>query len=400
MATVTIVYHKRKLNAKGEAPIHFRIIKNRKANVIASGISVAPHQWDYKKNKVKSNHPNSARLNSFLLNKFTEIQDSVLQHETQSKFQTSKSLKEKVFGKKPHEFFPFAESIVAQYKQEGRIGTHDKNRSVVEKLKNYHGALTFHDITADFLIKYEKHLREFHGNLTNTVGKDMKFIKKVFNEAVKCDIIGYEANPFHKYKIKQERTHRDYLTEDELARIEECKIESGTRLEHSRDMFVFAAYTGGLRVSDVLQLKWTNFDGTYLHITIRKTSAQLSIKVPNKALEIFKKYRKIQSKKEDFVFPVLRPTINILDPVELDVGITCATSIINKNLKVLAKKAEIDKRLSFHISRHSFAVMGLRKGISIDKISKLMAHSAIKETQVYAKIVGEELDKAMDSFNS
>jgi integrase/recombinase XerD len=87
------------------------------------------------------------------------------------------------------------------------------------------------------------------------------------------------------------------------------------------------------------------------------------------------------------------------DPVALDAAITSATTQINKNLKTLAKMAEIEKRLSFHISRHSFAVMALRKGITIDKVSKLMAHSAIKETLIYAKIVNEELDKAMDILN-
>lgn len=399
MTSVTIVYRKDKINAKNEAPIHFRIIKNRKASYIASGIMIPLHQWDEKKNKVKSTYRNSARLNSYLLNKFTEVQDTVLQHETISKSFTSKNLKEKVFGKKPYDFFAFADDVVAQYRKEGRIGTYDKNRSVVEKLKEYKPSLTFYDITPEFLIKYEQYLREEHGNITNTVGKDMKFIRKVFNDAIKSDIIGYETSPFRKYKIKQERTHRDYLTEEELTRIEECSIKPGTRLELSRDMFVFASYTGGIRVSDMLQLKWENFDGTYLHIVIRKTGAQLSIKVPNKGLQIIGRYRKDDGSSKDFIFPMLRPILNINDPVELDAAITSATTIINKNLKVLAKKAKIEKRLSFHISRHSFAVMALRKGISIDKVSKLMAHAAIRETQVYAKIVSEELDRAMEVFN-
>lgn len=399
MASVTIVYRKDKINAKNEAPIHFRIIKNRKASYIASGIMIPPNQWDDKKNKVKSTYRNSARLNSYLSNKFTEIQDTVLQHETLSKSFTSQNLKEKVFGKKPQDFFSFAENIVAQYKKEGRIGTYDKNRSVVEKLKEYKFSLTFYDITPEFLMKYEQYLREVHGNVTNTVGKDMKFIRKVFNDAIKSDIIGYETNPFRKYKIKQERTHRDYLTEEELTRIEGCNVNPGSRLELSKNMFVFACYTGGLRVSDMLQLKWANFDGIYLNIVITKTGAQLSIKIPNKGLQIISKYRKEDTTRDDFIFPMLRPTLNMNDPVALDAAITSATTLINKNLKILAKKSEIQKRLSFHISRHSFAVMALRKGITIDKVSKLMAHSAIKETQVYAKIVSEELDKAMDIFN-
>lgn len=399
MTSVTIVYRKDKLNARNEAPIHFRIIKNRKASYIASGIMIPPHQWDEKKNKVKSTYRNSARLNSYLSNKFTEIQDTVLQHETTSTSLTSKNLKDKVFGKKPYDFFSFVDDVVAQYRKEGRIGTHDKNRSVVEKLKAYKPSLTFNDITPAFLIRYEQHLREHHGNCTNTVSKDMKFIRKVFNDAIKSDVIGYEANPFRKYQIKQERTQRGYLTEEELSKVEQCSIIPGTRLELSRDMFVFAAYTGGLRVSDMLQLKWENFDGIYLHIVIKKTGAQLSIKVPNKGLQILSRYKDDDSKGDDFMFPMLRPDLNMSDLVTLDAAITSATTLINKNLKTLAKRVKVEKRLSFHISRHTFAVMALRKGISIDKVSKLMAHATIRETQVYAKIVSEELDKAMEVFN-
>ncbi len=96
MTSVAIVYRKDKLNARKEAPIHFRIIKNRKASYIASGIMVSLQQWNEKKSRVKPTHPNSARLNSYLSNKFTEVQDIVLQHEILSKSLTSKNLKEKV----------------------------------------------------------------------------------------------------------------------------------------------------------------------------------------------------------------------------------------------------------------------------------------------------------------
>lgn len=400
MASVTIVVRKDKLNTKGDAPIHFRIIKNRKASYIASGIMIPPHQWDEKKNKVKSTYRNSARLNSYLSNKFTEIQDTVLHHETQSKSLTSKSLKEKVFGKRPSDFFAFSDSIVEQYRKEGRIGTYDKNRSVISKLKEYRPSLTFYDITPDFLMKYEQYLRIEHGNMTNTVHKDMKFIRKVFNDAIRADVIELDASPFRKYKLKEERTHRDYLTEDELTRIEECNINPGTRLALHRDMFIFASCTGGLRVSDVLQLRWANFDGSHFNIVIAKTGVQVSIKVPNKGLDIIGRYRKENSGKDDFIFPMLRQTLNMNDPVAVDAAITSATTQINSNLKTLAEMVKVEKRLSFHISRHSFAVMALKKGITIDKVSKLLAHSNIRETQIYAKVVNEELDKAMEAFNT
>ena len=96
---------------------------------------------------------------------------------------------------------------------------------------------------------------------------------------------------------------------------------------------------------------------------------------------------------------MLDNTLNLDDPQESYSAISSATAYINKNLKLIAAKAEIDKPLSFHISRHTFATRALTKGMSIDKVSKILGHAQIRETQIYAKIVNTELDKAMDIFN-
>ncbi len=164
-------------------------------------------------------------------------------------------------------------------------------------------------------------------------------------------------------------------------------------------MFVFSAYAGGLRVSDVLLLKWKDFDGHHIHVTIMKTGGQLSIKLPNKSLEIIKKYKLAKADKNAFIFPLLPDELELTNAREVDTEISRATAYTNKNLKIIAKKLEIEKNISFHISRHTFATRALRKGISIDKVSKILGHAALRETQIYAKIVRSELDKAMDIFN-
>jgi integrase/recombinase XerD len=165
-------------------------------------------------------------------------------------------------------------------------------------------------------------------------------------------------------------------------------------------MFIFAAYTGGLRISDVLKLKWQNFDGTHLHIAIHKTKSQLSIKLPNKAIAIISEFQTNKTKPTDFIFPMLPNGTDLNNPQISYTQISSATAYINKNLKLLATKADIQKHLSFHISRHTWATRALKKGISIDKVSKLMGHAQLRETQIYAKIVNSELDKAMDVFNN
>lgn len=389
------------MKKNGEAPIHFRIIKDRKISYISSSIFIPIEHWDEKNNKIKSKHTNSARLNSFLTNKYAELQDQVYEHITVSKSVTNKQLKEKIYGKNPSSFLEFADKANLQYELEGKIGTFDKNKSILMKLKNYLNGrdITFQEITPEFLLKYEQYLRTVHLNKTNTVHKDYKFIRKLFNDALRLDIIDHSNNPFTKYKVKTEKTQRQYLTEEELSRIELMDINLSHKMNMHRDMFVFASYAGGLRVSDVIQLKWKHFNGSNIDFTIKKTGMQLSIKLPNKALDIINKYKQEGSTPNTYIFPALKSDIESLSPREIDGAISRATALINKNLKYIAAKNNITKNLSFHISRHTFATRALFKGISIDKVSKLMGHSAIKETQIYAKIINTELDKAMDVFN-
>ena len=209
----------------------------------------------------------------------------------------------------------------------------------------------------------------------------------------------FKDNPFLKIKFKLEPTQRSYLTEDELKQIETLELKENLNVFHHRNMYLFAATAGGLRISDLLKLKWSNFDGERLIIKIQKTGQPLIIKLPNKSLEILSYYKQFSKKDSDYVFPGLNNDYDYSNPKILHNAISSATTLCNKSLKEIAKKANIDKHISFHTSRHTFATRALRKGMRIEYVGKIMGHKDIKETQVYAKIINEELEKAMDIFN-
>ena len=163
---------------------------------------------------------------------------------------------------------------------------------------------------------------------------------------------------------------------------------------------------GGLRISDILTLQWENFDGSHITIKILKTGSTVSIKVPQRGLEILELYKEKTLKNKNgiesasnFVFPILSDDYYSLTPTLAHNSLSSATAYVNKNLKEIAKLAAIEKTISYHTSRNTFGTRALRKGMRIEYVSKLMGHATIKETQVYAKIVNEELDKAMDVFN-
>ena len=401
MATVSIILRTDKPKKDGTMPINFLIIKDRIKTKIATKIFIEQKYWDSKKSKIKPGAPNSARNNSFLQNKLAELQDHVFEHLTVSKSRTARQLKNEIFGREPLDFFKFSEDVLDRYTRNGQIGTHDRCQAIINKLKGFvkNKTIYFQEMTPDFLREYEKYLRVDLKNKTNTIHANFKFIRQLFNEALNQDLLDSSFDSFKKYKVKTEKTQRVYLTEEELETIENFDCGDNEKMALHRDMFVFAAYTGGLRVSDVLKLKWKNIDKTHIHITIKKTSGQLSIKVPDKSFAIIQKYKSKKFDKDNYVFPMLPNELDENDLVALDNEISKGTALINKSLKALEEDSELGKHISFHISRHTWATRALRKGISIDKVSKLMGHAQIKETQIYAKIVNEELDKAMDVFN-
>lgn len=149
MPTVSTVLRTDRLNKNGKAPVNFFIVKDRKLTKISTGILVEPKFWDSKKCRIKNTAENSARLNSFLSNKFSELQDQVFEHETINKSLSTRQLKDKIYGKKPTDFISFANDACQLYLDEGRIGTYDKNKSIINKVTSFanSGNLDFQDIT-------------------------------------------------------------------------------------------------------------------------------------------------------------------------------------------------------------------------------------------------------------
>jgi integrase/recombinase XerD len=155
-------------------------------------------------------------------------------------------------------------------------------------------------------------------------------------------------------------------------------------------------------------MRWKNFDGEHLYFTIKKNQEDISIKLPEKSLALLRYYRAMaQQGKENtfippecYIFPLLKISVDKTDKLILHKAISSATTYVNKNLRLLTKKAKIHKNISFHTARHSWAVRALQKGMRIEYVSKLMGHVSVKHTEVYAKILNEELDKAMEVFNT
>lgn len=399
--TIQIVLRKDKVNLKGDMPIYFRITKNRRSTNIFSGYRIKEKHWDKERRKVKLSHPNSVKINSLLAKKEAAFMDNLMDVESVDLTASLRIIKDKLNGVNHTDFYQVADVIAQGYKLRGQIGSYDKARSIVKKLRDYTGKtkLLLTDMDVVFIKQYEKYLVETKKNSPNTIHKDLKFIRQIFLTAIREGAIEQKHNPFGRIRLTMVKTSREYLLQNEIDVLLALPLEDNLLLQKHRDMFVFSCYACGLRISDVLLMKWQHVNDNRLNITIQKTGTQFSQYIPKPAVEIINKYKKSTIQPTDFIFSALPADINLKNPAAVDSAISGATAKINKSLKVIASKAGISKHLSFHVSRHSFATNALRKGIPLEQVQKLMGHSNIRETQIYAKIVDIDLDESMKLFD-
>jgi len=225
--------------------------------------------------------------------------------------------------------------------------------------------------------------------------------------AVADGLLPFEKNPFLKIKLRGLATKRTFLLDDELELLKRLELSKNCQLNHHRNLYLFSAYACGIRISDLLMMRWRNVSGDRLCFQIRKNKETLGIKMPPKALEILNFYRELAKKNhyhdelnpDGFIFPLLNLNPHETDRKRIHNAISAATAYTNKDLKNLRVRAGLDKHISFHSARHSWAVRALQKGMRIEYVSRLMGHASVKNTEVYAKILDSELDKAMEVFN-
>lgn len=268
-------------------------------------------------------------------------------------------------------------------------------------------SLYFDDINATLIRDFQQHLLSYCKNRVNTANANLKVIRRLLFDAIADGLLPFEKNPFNKIKLRGQSTKQTFLLDDELEKLEKLELPKDSQLNHYRDLYIFSAYACGIRIADILMMPWRNVSGDRLYFQIRKIKECLGIKLPPKAQNIVGLYRNMAQKKNcqtqlnpgAFIFPLLRLEPSETDRKKIHNAISSATAYTNKDLKKLRIRAGLNKHISFHTARHSWAVRALQKGMRIEHVSPVMGHSSVKNTEIYAKILDCELDKAMEIFN-
>lgn len=383
---------KSKIKANGTAPIYLRITIDGIPKEISSKRYISPTKWDSKLQKVIGNTEDVRTMNAYLKTLEQEVYEAHHMMMKDKTIATSTSLKSKLFGIQPRSrmivpiFQDHNDKIKSLVGQEYAPGTLQRYETSLKHTKEFLqwkfevSNFDIIDIDHAFITDYEYFLRSVRKCGNNTAVKYIKNFKKIIKI---CLANGWlDKDPFANYKSKVREVEREYLSQEEVQTIYNKKFAT-ERLNLVSDIFVFSCFTG-LAYIDVKNLMQSNIslgiDGKRWIFTHRqKTESPSRIPLLQIPEEIIKKYAaNPQCLNEDRLLPVL------------------SNQKMNSYLKEIAGVCGINKELTFHIARHTFATtITLTNGVPIESVSKMLGHKSLKTTQHYAKILDKKVSDDM-----
>ena len=385
-----LFYLKRNAQRKnGNMPIIARITVNGKIAQFSTKLEIHPDCWNTQLGKVAGRSLDNQKINSLL----EEIKSSVhrIYHEQQRRdnFVTAEKVKNEFLGLSESNktlmdlFVRHNDDVKKLIGISKSKATHQKYEVTRKHLacfikKRYNlSDISMKEINNQFITDFEVYLLSTAGCNANTTAKFMQFFKRIVIIARNNGWL--HADPFANYKIRISRVDRGYLTQEQIEIIRQ-KTFATKRLEQVRDIFIFSCYTG-LAYIDVKNLRETNvrtsFDeGVWIMGKREKTGVNFNVPLLDVPKQIIEKYKGTLS--NGMVLPVL------------------SNQKMNSYLKEIADLCGIEKELTFHIARHTFATTTtLSKGVPIETVSKMLGHTNIKTTQIYARITDNKVSHDM-----
>lgn len=352
---------------KGYCQVRVIIQDKGKRVFVPLALKLLPSDWDSSSQRVKTSHSNASTINNVLKLKMSDLQASLATQSLKGKLSL-----ETIAGRKINKtsFRSFAGACLDKWEKSKSVNSIKAYTSMLRKVIEFDEDVSVEDISPDWLARYESHCWTECG--PGGTLKRVAFISVILKEAIRHGLI--DRDPFLIYKKPAKKNPpKVWLTMDEMCIIEQnaCKTKSEV-IRKTSYWFLLACYTG-LRYSDIEKFdpKKNIQDGRLILYT-QKTGEVVSIKLMPKVKELIK-------------------VVSKLGPVY-------SNQKINAYLKSVAHHAKIDKLVTFHTGRHTFAVNCANLGISQEVAAKLLGHSDLKTTAIYYKIVNSRVDKEMEKW--
>ena len=240
--------------------------------------------------------------------------------------------------------------------------------------------MAMNELTEDFIRDYCLYLRNKVGLAQSSVWIYSIPLKHIVTSAHYNGKI--PRNPFAQYHVDPDHKEREFLTENEIKAMSSIELDN-PNFALARDLFIFGCWTG-ISFIDIKNLTTDNIvdmNGSFWITSKRqKTGVPFQIKLMDVAMQIIKRYEPFRTGNRLF-----------------DIG---SYNMVNRRIKTVAKSCGIEKTVSFHLSRHSFAVLALNYGMPIESVSKILGHTNITTTQIYAKVTNTKLENDISAFES
>ncbi|MDE5417648.1 site-specific integrase [Labilibaculum sp. DW002] len=394
--TINFSLKKGRARVNGKAPIYVRLTMNGQRVELSSNIFVIPEKWDENGQQHKGQNDASMVINNTLDKIQLEFLDIYNQFKSFGDEFDVNAIKSKYLNEDDGKYvgilfvFDYYLNSMAEKLHRGyAMETYKHYKSSRKRICNF---IKFKFKTKDyplgkidykFLDEFDVYLKTKFEVHQNTAWNYHKHFRRVLNLAISLRHI--DKNPYGNYKVPLVTTHREYLTSEELERIENKSIEMD-RVRLVRDIFVFACYTG-LSYSDIHKLNGThlqkgNDDKDWIVIDRNKTNTRCRIPLLPKAKEILNAYEN---------YPATVYSGKLL-PV-------LTNQKLNSYLKEIGDMCNINKDISMHMARHTFATsITLSNGVPIETVSKMLGHTSLKTTQIYAKILDEKVAEDMEEL--
>lgn len=375
-------------NKTGLVPLRLRIhLNSERMEVGSTGIKVDPEIWDSKRSRCVDDRTTEVQK---INRELDRIESDLLHLFRRNEFNENLSLdliKSEYLGKKEvsESFIEFYDEFLVGVKAEvgnNRCYASYQKFNVLKKhfvtflwTRYKRKDLMMNELTFKIISDLENYLLTDGKCKHNTVMRMMGNFKTITIRALKMGKL--KQDPYAHYKIHFNQTNRDFLSDAEIKTLMSKKFEI-PRMEHVRDIFVFSCFTG-LAYIDVAQLTEDNIvelDGRMWIMTKRqKTNVPSNVLLLDVAKSIIDKYK--GQDKKGRLLPIL------------------TNQRMNSYLKEIADACGIKKNLTFHIARHTFATLAISKGVPIESVSKMLGHTKISTTQIYAKITNKKLEQDM-----
>lgn len=390
---------RKKPNKKGHYPLAIRITKNRRSNYHYIGHYIELKHWDEKNIRVKKSNPNAKSINRLLAKELSEATKSLIDLQAERKDITAAHIKNKLYKQpKSISFFDLADVFLKELETNKKLSRYYADKVRVNHVLNFSKSkhLTFQEIDEHFLRRFKNHLKSKENLSERSIANNLVVIRTIYNRAIKLEIVDRRLYPFgsDKIQIKFPETQKVGLKKEEIIALESTFDLSENEL-HARNVWLFSFYFAGIRVADVLKIRWNDIYDDRLHYRMDKNSKLLSLKIPNKALPILEQYINDKQYNEDFIFPEMK-LANFKNPKDVFNKTNAATKKLNKYLEKVAEKAGITKKVTMHIARHSFGNIS-EDLIPIKMLQKLYRHSSITTTINYqANFIHKDADEALN----